>query len=225
MWQSPNVADHVDEYSEYRIRSILDFQDFDSKEEDVGDYKYIYTGKYKKLTSPDIAADKLMKNIEQLNYLSEEYTFPSLGDFKSSVVSYNKYGNVFLYPILLAINKTFTNAHFNNKKLKKMLVLHESQMFNFIAKNSKNFARTVEKLETSDDYTELYKTMAEDYLDNSTAVDDWLNLKIPNTDFEDIQYTPEYEKLVNELGEDKVQDVISLLDKYQRIKVKEDNYV
>jgi len=216
MWSSPDVREHVREQTDFRIGRILTALLFSASTETVGDYEYVYAGKYNALEVPDISADGLMKRLEELLSISKEYTFVPEADFKSPIIANSRYGSVLLYQLVLFLNKIPSNSKFTTDYVKKLYLLDKDQINNFLISNKSKSPRTLKKVSNIDDYRDLLQRIASNSSDPEIALDDWLNTKIPNFDFTDVQTTPLYQKLLEEIGEEKIVELITKLVKYKK---------
>ena len=216
MWESPSIREHVREEMDFRLGKLMNTLTFDAGKTSVGEYDYVYAGLYEKITSSDFSADKLINNIHELRYIAEEYDFSANITYKSPTISFIRYNVSFFYQMILLLNNIPSNASFVEGKAAKVNVLDRDQLYNFISKATMNISRTVRKITTIEDMEMIKQALAEQYTDSASAVDEWLNIKIPNTSFDNIQESPEYQKLIDEYGEKIVSLYVTNLDKYRR---------
>lgn len=216
MWSSPDVRDHVKEETDFRIGRILTSVLFSSNTKNVGDYEYVYAGKYNALQIPDISSDELMKRMEELVSISKEYTFVNDANYKSSIIANSRYGSVLLYQMVLFVNKLSSNAQFTTDNLKKLYLMDKDQMNEFLISQKHRSPRTLKKVSNVDDYKDLLEKIAINSSDPEVALDDWLNAKIKNFDFTDIQENPLYQKLLDDVGEERIVELITKLVKYKK---------
>jgi len=217
MWTSPSIRDHVIEDSDYRLGKLINTVRFDAGEQSVGDYRYVYSGKYSYIEVPDFSADKIMNNIHELRHIAEEYTFTPEAELKSPSVAHTLYGVSYYFPMVLVLNNIPSNALFTYSKTSTLQLLAKEQLFNFISEASLNRSRTVRKITNIEEMDDIKEALSEQYKDTANAIDEWLEVKIPNADFENIQDTPEYQRLLDEYGLYKLEDYVSRLDKYRRV--------
>jgi hypothetical protein len=216
MWNSPDIRDHVNEESDFRIGKLINRLTFESETREIGDYEYTYTGEYTYLDIPDISAEKIMEKVNQMTDLADEYDFKSDSDYRSPEVAYGKYNNVTFYPFILLINKIPTNARFKSDIYPKLKLLSEEQIRDILIPKSSNKSHTAKRVESTEEFERIYNDNIKKSTDPESAIDDWLKIKIPNFDFSNIQNTKAYEKLKNEIGETKLLEYIKKMDKYHK---------
>lgn len=216
MWNSPDIRDHVKEESDFRIGKMIDRLKFESETREIGDYEYVYTGEYIYLDIPDISAEKIMEKVNQMIDLSEKYDFQPESDYRSPEVAYGKYNNVTFFPFILLINKIPTNARFKSDIYPKLRLLSEEQIRDILIPKTGRSSHTAKVVENPETYEEIYNNYIKNATDPDTAVDDWLNIKISNFDFTDVQNTNLFQKLKDTIGEEKLLKYISKMDKYKK---------
>ncbi len=216
MWNSPDIRDHVKEESDFRIGKMIDRLTFESKTKEIGDYEYVYTSTYVNMEIPDISAEKIVEKVNQMIDLAEEYDFQPESDYRAPEVAYGKYNNVTFFPFVLLVNKIPSNARFKSDIYPKLKLLSEEQIREILIPKAGKAPHTVKPIDNPEEFEKIYNDYIKDVQDPNTAIDDWLNIRIPNFDFTDVQNTNLFKKLVDTIGEEKVLEYISKLDKYQR---------
>ncbi len=218
MWKSPDIREHVKEETDFRMGNVINYQRFNARTDSVGDYDYVYAGEYNELIIPDISADQLMVRLTEMMNKADMLQFEADANYQSPIISNLRYSNVLLYQFVLFLNRLATNADFTIDKLKNILLLTQEQVNEFLLNKNKKSPRTLRKVENVKTYEELLDKMKKNSEDPQQAIDDWLNIKIPTSDFTNIQDTPFYKLLVSEYGEKFVTNLVTLLDKYEKRK-------
>jgi len=218
MWKSPNIRDHVKEYTDFRLGNMINYYRFNARIDSVGEYDYVYTGKYDELIIPDISTDYLVTRLSELVNKADVLKFEPEIDYQSVSLSHIRYNNILLYQIILFLNSVSSNALFTSDNLKKLLLLTQQQLNEFLLDKNKKSPRTLKKIENVTSYEELVTKQEKNSEDPQQNVDDWLNKKITNNVFTDIQKTNLYKLLVKELGKEYVEKLIIALTKYEKRK-------
>lgn len=216
MWDNPDVFKHVTEYTDFRMGKLIDNITFKSNNIDVGDYKYVYAGQYTQIYCPDISADKLMSRTKELVEKSEQFKFIPEADYKSSILSYMKYNNVLMYQMILLVNELATNSEFNSDNLKDINILPYDDINDLILNVTNTNAKTVKSVTVLEQYEELMEFERETLEDPDVNIEEWLSIKIPLLNFENIKESPEYNRLKSELGDAVLIKYITKMDKYKK---------
>lgn len=218
MWKSPNIKDHVKEHTDFRLGNMVNYYKFNARLDSVGEYDYVYTGKYDEVIVPDISTDYLVTRLSELINKADVLKFEPEIDYQASALSFIRYNNVILYQIILFLNSVSSNASFTSTNLKNLLLLTQQQLNEFLLDRNKKSPRTLKKIENVTSYEELINKKAVNSEDPQQDIDDWLNKKITNTNFTNIQSTNLYKLLVKEFGKEYVENLVIVLSKYEKRK-------
>lgn len=216
MWGSPDIRDHVKEQTDFRLGNVLNYYLFNARTDSVGEYDYVYAGEYDEVIVPDISANNLVNKLQELLNSADIMPFTSEANYQSSNIAYVRYNNVTLYQLILFLNRISNNADFNDDNLKTLYLLTQNQVNEFLLNRNNKPPRTARRIDTVEDFGNLLHKINMNNADPTKAVDDWLNVKITNTDFTDIQKTPFYQLLVDTYGEKFITNLVTQLDKYVR---------
>lgn len=216
MWNSPDIKDHASEISDFKLTNMITKITASNKENQIGAYMPVNLGKYSAYVFPDISADRIMKEMNYLQYIADTFPMKEDASYKTPDICRVKYDNPALYPLALICNKLFTNMDFNATNLSKVLLINKSQFEElFINKRTDN-AKTA-KIPTD---INQYISYEQKIKDAEKAVDEdlveWLNVKIPTHDFNILKSCPILMDVVNEVGIDNVISYITKLKKYRR---------
>lgn len=215
MWEHPDVFQHINETTTFRLGNMIDTMIFDSGDIDVGDYEYIYAGQYTRINCPDISADKIMSRTSELIDKSDTLDFIPEINYKSSILSYTYYHNVLLPFMILLVNKLPTNADFISDNLTNLKLLPSDDFNDLVLKTTSLNTRTVKSTRTVEEYQETIDREQE-CTDPENDIEDWLSIKIPLIDFEGKTDSPEYQRLLKEFGEATLTKYITKLKKYKK---------
>ena len=225
MWSSPDIRQHVKEYTDFKISKIMNFWQFNSKVQIQDQYEYVFAGEYEQLILPDISVNGLRDKLEEFIDIAERKEFTMDADFKAPHIAHLRYGSMLFYQILLFVNRLSSNADFNIDKIKEVFLLTASTVNDLILSHNKRGVRTAKKIENIEEYESMLEKIKENSKEPKKKTSEWLNIKIPTYDFSEIEEHPLYNKLINDLGEDYIVKVISKLNKYKKIKKRDDDYV
>lgn len=215
MWTSPDIREHVKEESDFRVGKVIDTLKIEATARTVEDYKYVYVGDYMiYINVPDVSISLLLDKINQIVETTKEYDLTSDMDYKSPVVAYEEYNNTTFFLLILLLNKIATNANFRSEYYPKIKMLTDEQIKDILISGKIINSYTAKEITSPEEFIEIYNEYIKNANDPETAVDDWLNIKIPNFDFTNIQDTPEFKKLEEEIGHDKLINYIYILSKY-----------
>lgn len=225
MWSSPDIRQHVKEYTDFKISKIMNFWQFNSKVQIQDQYEYVFAGEYEQLILPDISVNNLRDKLEEFIDIAERKEFTMDADFKAPHIAHLRYGSMLFYQILLFVNRLSSNADFKIDKIKEILLLSATIVNDLILSHNKRGVRTAKKIENIEEYESMLEKIKENSKEPKKKTSEWLNIKIPTYDFSEIEEHPLYNKLINDLGEDYIVKVISKLNKYKKIKKRDDDYV
>jgi hypothetical protein len=225
MWSSPDIRQHVKEYTDFKISKIMNFWQFNSKVQIQDQYEYVFAGEYEQLILPDISVNNLRDKLEEFIDIADRQDFTMDADFKSPHIAHLRYGNILFYQLILFVNRLSSNADFNIDKIKEVFLLTASTVNDLILSHNKRGIRTAKKIENIEEYELMLEKIKENSKEPKKKTSEWLNIKIPTYDFSEIEEHPLYNKLINDLGEDYIVKVISKLNKYKKIKKRDDDYV
>lgn len=203
----------------------MNFWQFNSKVQIQDQYEYVFAGEYEQLILPDISVNSLRDKLEEFIDIAERKEFTMDADFKAPHIAHLRYGSMLFYQILLFVNRLSSNADFKIDKIKEILLLSATIVNDLILSHNKRGVRTAKKIENIEEYERMLEKIKENSKEPKKKTSEWLNIKIPTYDFSEIEEHPLYNKLINDLGEDYIVKVISKLNKYKKIKKRDDDYV
>ena len=109
-----------------------------------------------------------------------------------------------------------TNANFHTNKLKDIFLLSQQQLHDLILKRSKKMPRTLRPVKTAQEYQILSDEIRRRSNETEQTITDWLNIKITNYNFTNIQNTNLYKLLETEFGVDYLKQLVTKLTKYRK---------
>ncbi len=223
MWTSPDVREHVIEYTDFSISKFINSYKYTMKEDKVGSYDYVYAGEYDELVIPDVAINTLIDRLQELIHIAEQKTFSTDANYQSPNLSFVKYDNVTLYQFILFVNRIATNSNFNIDKLNIVYLLTSEQLNDILLDRNSTYPKTLKKINNSRDYDEIQTVLKTTKNNSVDEIEYWLNQKITNYNFADIKDNHIYTLLETEMGRSFIVKLITKLNKYR--KRVEDNYV
>lgn len=216
MWESPNIKDHVEEYTDLSLNHFITASRYDNVKDKIGDYDYIYAGEYTELIIPDVSINELIEKINELIFIAEQKKFTPNADYQAPNLSFLRYDSITLYHIILFVNKIMTNANFHTNKLKDIFLLSQQQLHDLILKRSKKMPRTLRPVKTAQEYQILSDEIRRRSNETEQTITDWFNIKITNYNFTNIQNTNLYKLLETEFGVDYLKQLVTKLTKYRK---------
>jgi len=215
MWTSPDIREHVKEESDFRIGKVIEKLTIEATGKSVEEYKYVYVGdSLTYLNVPDISISFLLDKIDQVVETTKQYNMSPDMDYKSPVLAYDEYNNITFFILVLLLNKIATNANFRSDYYPNIKLLSNEQIKDILISKKQSNSYTAKEITSPEEFIEIYEEYIKNGKDPETSIDNWLNIKIPNFDFTDIQNTPAFKKLVDEIGLDKLTQYVYILSKY-----------
>lgn len=211
------MIDHVSEFEQNRIGNILTYINFSTRPSNYPGYKDVTKGAKTTLNVPDISSDNLFTKIDELQHYSDIAQFDEGYNYHSGNVSNNRHQNPLLYQLVLLGNKISTNANFNQEKIQYLRLLNSQQVTNLLLKVNTTGELGAREIEDPANIQLLEENFNNNISQPNETVVETLNNNIPTTEFSnDLIDTPQYRTVLRYLGQNKLNEMIGKLNRYQK---------
>ena len=217
MWDSPDVVNHVEERTDYRLHNLFEKLIINSEQEYVGEYKYDTTGEtITRLEVYDVSCPALMNNYQELQDMSSVYTMTYKDNYTTPQIAHEQYKNITLNSLILLMNRMYSNSEFVMDSSEEFKMLEPQDVTNIIMRIDKNdVAHTVQEVQDPEEYAQHIKELNQKRDDHDPILDRLFSNRF-NQELKDVEKTLGYKQLCYEIGEDKVKENIMKLTSYYK---------
>jgi hypothetical protein len=217
MWESPDVVDHIEERTDYRLHNLFEKLIINSEKDYIGEYKYDTTGEtVTKLEIYDVSCPALMNNYQELQDMSSVYTMTYKDNYTTPQIAYDQYKNITLNSLVLLMNRMYSNSEFVMDSSEEFKMLEPQDVTNLIMRIDKNdVAHTVHEVQDPEEYAQHIKEMNQKRDDHDPILDRLFSNRF-NQELKDVEKTLGYKRLCYEIGEDKVKENLMKLTSYYK---------
>lgn len=217
MWDSPDVVNHVEERTDYRLHNLFEKLIINSEQEYVGEYKYDTTGEtITRLEVYDVSCPALMNNYQELQDMSSVYTMTYKDNYTTPQIAHEQYKNITLNSLILLMNRMYSNSEFVMDSSEEFKMLEPQDVTNIIMRIDKNdVAHTVQEVQDPEEYAQHIKELTQKRDDHDPILDRLFSNRF-NQELKDVEKTLGYKQLCYEIGEDKVKENIMKLTSYYK---------
>lgn len=218
MWDTPDVADHINERTDYRMHNLFEKLIINAEQEYIGDYKYDTTGEsITKLEIYDVSCPALMEKYEELRDMAYTYEMDFKDNYTTPTIAYDQYQNVTLNSLILLMNRMYSNAEFVVDSSEEYKMLEPNDVTNLILRIDDQNAQAVNEVTDADEYAQHLKEISQKRDDHDPILDRLFSNRF-NKELKDVENTLGYKQLVHEIGEDEVKKRIMKLTSYYKKK-------
>ena len=209
MWESPDVANHINERTDYRLHNLFEKLIINAEQEYVGDYKYDTTGEsITKLEIYDVSCPALMEKYEELRDMAYTYEMTYKDNYQTPSIAYDQYQNVTLNSLILLMNRMYSNSEFVMDSSEEYKMLESKDVTNLILKIDDQDAQAVNEVTDPDEYANHLKRLTQKRDDHNPVLDRLFSNRF-NKQLKDVENSLGYQQLCHELGDDEVKKRIS----------------
>lgn len=218
MWESPDVANHINERTDYRLHNLFEKLIINAEQEYVGDYKYDTTGEsITKLEIYDVSCPALMEKYEELRDMAYTYEMTYKDNYQTPSIAYDQYQNVTLNSLILLMNRMYSNSEFVMDSSEEYKMLESKDVTNLILKIDDQDAQAVNEVTDPDEYANHLKRLTQKRDDHNPVLDRLFSNRF-NKQLKDVENSLGYQQLCHELGDDEVKKRIMKLTSYYKKK-------
>lgn len=216
MWDTPDVANHIKERSDYRMHNLFEKLIINAEQEYVGEYKYDTTGEnITKLEIYDVSCPALMEKYEELRDMAYTYNMKFTDNYQTPAIAYDQYQNVTLNSLILLMNRMYSNAEFVMDTSEEYKMLDPNDVTNLILRIDDQNAQAVTEVTDAEEYAQHIKKLNQKRDDHDPVLDRLFSNRF-NKELKDVENSLGYKKLCKEIGEDEVKKRLMKLTSYYK---------
>ena len=216
MWDTPDVANHIKERSDYRMHNLFEKLIINAEQEYVGEYKYDTTGEnVTKLEIYDVSCPALMEKYEELRDMAYTYNMKFTDNYQTPAIAYDQYQNVTLNSLILLMNRMYSNAEFVMDTSEEYKMLDPNDVTNLILRIDDQNAQAVTEVTDAEEYAQHIKKLNQKRDDHDPVLDRLFSNRF-NKELKDVENSLGYKKLCKEIGEDEVKKRLMKLTSYYK---------
>ena len=216
MWDTPDVANHIKERSDYSMHNLFEKLIINAEQEYVGEYKYDTTGEnITKLEIYDVSCPALMEKYEELRDMAYTYNMKFTDNYQTPAIAYDQYQNVTLNSLILLMNRMYSNAEFVMDTSEEYKMLDPNDVTNLILRIDDQNAQAVTEVTDAEEYAQHIKKLNQKRDDHDPVLDRLFSNRF-NKELKDVENSLGYKKLCKEIGEDEVKKRLMKLTSYYK---------
>lgn len=216
MWTTPDVADHINERTDYHLHNLFEKLIINAEQEYIGEYKYDTTGEsITKLEIYDVSCPALMEKYEELRDMADTYQMDFKDNYQTPAIAYDQYQNVTLNSLILLMNRMYSNAEFIVDTSEEYKMLDPKDVNSLILRIDDKTAQAVNEVTDSEEYAQHLKEITQKRDDHDPVLDRLFSNRF-NKNLKDVEQSLGYKKLCHDLGEDEVKKRIMKLTSYYK---------